>query len=84
MTPTETIARAFAIVDRIDVSHDEPEIERLALALVRADALLRSWAGFAKALNLTTRNGELADYDDALASEIVGTATQTLRWRDGE
>jgi hypothetical protein len=33
-------------------------------------------------MGLHERNGELADYDDELASEIQRTAIETLEWRD--
>lgn len=51
-------------------------------ACAEVEQLLSSWASFAKAMNLTERNAELADYDDELASEIVETARATLKWRD--
>lgn len=44
--------------------------------------LLRNWAAISKALGLTKRNSEIADYDDEIASMLTVTAEQTLAWRD--
>ncbi len=46
--------------------------------------LLRTWGDFAKAMSLhQRRNGELADYDDELASDVFEAAQATLQFRDG-
>lgn len=57
--------------------------ETLANALMRADRLLSVWASFSKAFALYEPHGELSDYDDKLASDVMETSIKTLEWRDG-
>ena len=44
---------------------------------VKRIRLLRNWSAISKALRLDERSGEIADYDDELASIIVLTAQET-------
>ncbi len=46
--------------------------------------LLRKWASLSKGLGLTQRSGNVADFDDELASLLVEAATATLKWREDE
>ena len=47
------------------------------------DEMLRKWAALSKGLALYLHDGNLADYDDELASMMVDVARATLEWRDG-
>jgi hypothetical protein len=62
---------------------DDPTIiADMQSELDELERLLRNWAAISKGLNLTKFNAEIRDYDDELASLLVKTAEDTLKWRD--
>jgi hypothetical protein len=68
--------------DKVISSLEESGV--LSRRLPEMDRLLRDWAAISKGLGLTERNGNIADFDDELASLIQETARATLRYRDKE
>lgn len=79
----EARAPIGAISDRDVISNLRAQLAAVEKERDELAKLLRSWAAFAKAMGLhRQRDGNLADYDDELASDIFEAAKATLEWRD--
>jgi hypothetical protein len=83
MTPAmNTRERIVEVLAKYNVRLEDAPLDALTMAMERIDGnrveLLSRWRAVAKALNLGTHNGEIADYDDEVASELVRLTHDTI------